>query len=976
MALVAAACASPVRDENTRTLTNAITSASWTEVGPLGSLAFGTRALAGRVNAITFDPTHNGTVYVGAAQGGVWKSTDDGQTFHTTTDHCSPAANCSAWTSLGVSSIAVATDGTVYVGTGDAPNVQNSGSGSGLGVMKSTDGGTSWTNVSDPAFNTHIINAIAVDPDDPNVVLAADFNCCNPGGTIWRSTNGGSSWNPWTAGTGPSWWTGLAFSPLTYVLGGQTVRDVYAIGEGNPEQIFWSNNHGANWTPLPVPTFSGQWEQRPLIAPSATSASTVWLALPMDNRVFVSRMHGQSWTEVTGNGSSIYNSQLDYTYMLATAQYDAQTDAVYAGSLNTFMHIDNDLVNGQPNWRAFENGHTDQHAVAADPSSPLPQRVMLGNDGGAFFATYQPTTQTFAVSSQNATLGIAEPWGIAISENDANAMVSAEQDNGLNVSAGSLSSWVNVATGDGGSAAIHPLTSSDRYGTSNIFLGCGALLRINGTMAANMDTSPMCSETRSDTAPLAFDPNHPSRLYFGTDYAWEWNVETQKWRSHVGGGTQLASSGALEAIAFAPSDPRRIYAGAYPTGQVWASFDEDNGPWTSLGTVSSGVTSIGVNPIRANQVFVGDSGANVWFGDVDGAPGTWTNLAPWQQLPSGEVHGFVFDPQSPDTICYVGTGSGVYEGTRTDSQPTWSATSTVSWTAVGPVNVPVRALEYSQLTGTMSVATFGRGIWNASLGTNARRQYVPFVGALVAWDGQCIGVKGGDNTTSGTHIVTNTCDGTSSQSWGFLQSLNAGSFVWSPPAASSMFMSVASDYTLQSVSSMNRNYPFTMVDVNVIGLNGYCMDVWGGNLVPGAVVGIYPCAGTANERWNFATDGSLRPAGTNLCVGTQSQPSGPPVLVLQACSTTAPNPHWTPRSGGSLISGDGYHCIDMDSVTGKGHSVACNGNEEQRWHMHGSIHAGGADCVDVWGASTAVGSTVGVYPCTAGAPNEAFDYYP
>src|SRR5258708_6806757 len=174
--------------------------------------------------------------------------------------------------------------------------------------------------------------------------------------------------------------------------------------------------------------------------------------------------------------------------------------------------------------------------------------------------------------------------------------------------------------------------------------------------------------------------------------------------------------------------------------------------------------------------------------------------------------------------------------------------------------------------------------------------------------------------------------------WQFNQS--TGQINWNPKSGSpsQMFLSVASDNSLTSATSMNPSYPFGFSSVNLVGLNGYCMDVWGGNLVAGAVVGTYPCASTgttAEKQWALGTDWTLRPGGSNLCVGTQTQTSGPPLLVLKTCpSSPTADTRWFLTNGGRLLNFDGLHFVDMDASTFQGHSVTCNGNEEQRWHAH------------------------------------------
>jgi hypothetical protein len=198
--------------------------ALWHLMGPQpinepASLNAGFPTASGRVTAIAVDPSdpNGNTVYIGAAAGGVWKTTNGGTSWISLTD---------SQPSLAVGSIAIDPNScapapctTIYVGTGE--DNFNGDAFYGVGILKSTDGGNTWTQQGAANFAGAItaltggakIGAIAVQPGNPSVVLASvfffDFN--DSRGGVWQSLDGGATWHQPTAGGQGAAGTGVAF---------------------------------------------------------------------------------------------------------------------------------------------------------------------------------------------------------------------------------------------------------------------------------------------------------------------------------------------------------------------------------------------------------------------------------------------------------------------------------------------------------------------------------------------------------------------------------------------------------------------------------------------------------------------------------------------------------------------------------------------------------------------------------------------
>lgn len=186
-------------------------STTWTAMGPMGPMSGvatnGFPRKAGRDNFITFHPTTPTTFWAGAPAGGLWKTTDGGVTWSTNTDYLSV---------IGCSDLAIdpTNPATMYLATGDG----DAGDTYCIGVLKSTDGGLTW-NASGLVFavNTQMqMRRLVINPSNPQILLAAT----NAG--LYRTTNGGTSWTNILGGN----WYDIDFKPgdpNTVYLGGTSL---------------------------------------------------------------------------------------------------------------------------------------------------------------------------------------------------------------------------------------------------------------------------------------------------------------------------------------------------------------------------------------------------------------------------------------------------------------------------------------------------------------------------------------------------------------------------------------------------------------------------------------------------------------------------------------------------------------------------------------------------------------------------------
>ena len=688
----------------------------WQFMGPRNlatpyRLFYGEGKLSGRVNAVAYDAGHPGTCYLASSGGGVWKTTDSGANWTPLSD---------GWTYLKASSIALdpVNTSTVYVGTGDF----DGSSVYCMGIMKSTDGGASWTNYGRSDFGNTAVSALIVDPDAPNTLLAATGRGRTGFGYVWRSTDAGVTWSPVV--TAPAAWSDLKVGALP-ASGG---RAYYATGLYSGGQMWRSTDQGATWTKLNPPLTPGTaYDQNSLeCAASPTAPGVVYLVSGYDQKVWKSAAYGAdgTWTDITGNfpnGTDNYNwSQRWYdihAHCTTRTVAGSPVDVLYVGLITLSQSLSGDAV-----WRdvglTYTNSaltHNDAHSMAFDPTDP--NKALVGNDGGVFGYTYNPAADSWSFDSTlSSTLGVTEFYRIAPHPTNPDKILGGTQDNASPLSTGDLMNWRNVGQGDGGFCAINPQNPLTQYATAQ-FLG---VFRTRDEWATTIKTTPSTgSDAKAFIAPIAISPSQPRYVYAGTNYLWRWDETAATWTARLGGQALAGAAHYVTAIAVSPSDAGRIYTGSND-GQLWMTTDGGS-TWqlAGAGIVSlpaRAISCIAVNPTDPSDLFVGLSGTgtgHLWrCANTQAGPArTWTDLsgAGATALPDVPVNAVALDPDTPTSSLYVATDVGVMASQ--DGGATWANATQ----PLGLPNVQVNDLVVAPGTRTLYAGTYGRGIWRIGL---------------------------------------------------------------------------------------------------------------------------------------------------------------------------------------------------------------------------------------------------------------------
>jgi len=709
----------------------------WEYVGPRNvstpyQFALGPGPVSGRVNALSYtplflDPGLNtpGTYYAAGAGGGLWKTTDYGENW-------TPLSN--DWPGQRVSCITVdPTDSnTIYVGSGDVHGFV----GYSFGIMKSTDGGATWRQLGKDDFGDFPVSDILVDPEYPNIVVAATADTQDPDGAhggLWRSTDGGETWEELSV---PSkGYTGLAMGQA--YIGGDfgTRRIYYAIGCGNLSTglggVWGSSDRGATWTPLADSgaeiMFYGADITTSVFTPDYYSprSDVIYIVSGWDSLILygVVPIVGDepdfanvTWGDISDDYPGDF-SQWFYNYYIAATEGLSFFDTVYAGQIGLGL-APFALLGGwldiSLSYTGADLTHVDQHSIAISPFDP--NESLIGNDGGVYRLLYDPFFQTWEITSLNQTMGTIEFYRAAFHPFDPNRMIGGTQDNSTLVAAGDMNNWRIGASGDGGFCAINPRMPAIQYATSQFL----RIYRTNNEWRSwfRLGGPPSLSDQVYFTAPITLDPANPNFLYAGTNYLYRYNAQTGRWSQRLG-NVKLSNTDAISYIAVAPGDSNRIYTGSgvgevfmsRNRGQTWQRIDSGIESLPTLFT--SGIAVHPADPNRVIVAFSGTGSGHVWRCDntLAGPNRTWTDISGSgpTALPDIPVNSITLDPVDPTNTYYVGTDIGVFM--TTDGGQNWSNITQ----PLGLPNVQVNDVHAVAGTGYLMAATYGRGMWRLKI---------------------------------------------------------------------------------------------------------------------------------------------------------------------------------------------------------------------------------------------------------------------
>ncbi len=655
---------------------------NWEFLGPrpITGESWSDGVVSGRVSFVLPHPTDEQVIYIAAAQGGVWRTTDGGQTWEPLTD---------GLTSLSSGALAFepGNPSVIYYGTGEMHFSGDCAPGDGL--FRSADGGQTWEKVAGRNTVGQYISKVIVDPEDPQVILVAS----NLG--VLRSSDGG---NTWTATLGASWATDLVIRPDSpkVLYAGILSSGVYKSVDGGQT---WEKLSGG----LPTDGFS---RIQLAIAPSqprtiyASFTSSDWRSL---KGLWRSDDGGETWTQLPAPDYLYPQGFYDHTVAV-----DPQNpDIIYAGGVYPYNSSIHGLVkseDGGQTWEDITVGspgilHPDIHHLAFDAAGDL----WVACDGGV----WESTDGGQSWVNHNRDLAVTQFYTVAVSPQDPDLVQGGTQDNGTPRELNGLE-WGMLSGGDGGPTTFlwgDPAVSFSSY----VFLN--PLWKFRDWTYQGTVTGPWSGDRASwCNGPLVVDPIDPLTIYAGTHRVWRTTNAGASWTAISGdlaGGT-----GYLLAIAVAPSDNRVIYAGSnlghlFVTrdgGQTWESI-RDLGAWGG-----AAVEDIAVNPRNPDDVYILTSNGSpsqrgVWHSEDGGQ--TWEHLqGNMESLAPRYFFALEIDFSVPVPILLVGSRQGVL--ISRDMGSTWERLEGLPY-------VDVYELYLDPDDRILYAATHGRGMWRTQI---------------------------------------------------------------------------------------------------------------------------------------------------------------------------------------------------------------------------------------------------------------------
>ena len=657
----------------------------WHSVGPTN--------IGGRVLAIAVNPSATNIVWVGSASGGLWKSLNGG-------------TGADPWTyvntgypTLSVSAIAIDPMNTevMYIGTGEIslyhrPLVGTPGARAsyGMGILKSTDGGSNWiqTSLTWQFSAITAVEKIIINPLNTMTVYAATSE------GVYKSTDAGASW----AVSNP------ALMAMDVVMNPTDTTLIYS-SHGNLNSspnpgIYISQDAGDTWTfwggGLPASDFG-----RTPLAISASDPSILFAGVSNASSsaiigLYKSTDYGTTWTKV--DSTNYVNTQGWYDNALAVNPRNP--DTVFASGFDLYRATDGKtLVNVSS---AF--AHPDHHAITFDPSNPT--IMYIGTDGGI----YKSTDGGDSFVDCNYGFVTTQFYnGFANTPLDTITALGGLQDNGV-VKYDGDPYWLSVDGGDGGWCAIDPTNSNVMY---DEYVNLALKKSTNGGGSFYSITSglPTGSSDANFIAPFVIAPSSPSILYAGNKNVYRTTNGGASWYAPNGStslnGTPVAS------IGVSWTNPDIVIAGtgtgALGSGSLFQIFATTNGgiSWTNVtGSLPSRYpTDISFDPTNNSVAYLTYSGYGTpHVFKTTNIGQSWTDIS--SSLPDIPHQCVVVDPEDP-LVLYTGTDLGVYRSP--DGGLHWEDFSEGMPTAM------ILDLVVSKQNASLWAATFGNGIYQRPL---------------------------------------------------------------------------------------------------------------------------------------------------------------------------------------------------------------------------------------------------------------------
>lgn len=662
-----------------------------TETGPA--------TVGGRTRALVIDASNHNRFLAGGVSGGIWESTDKGSSWHALNDQQS---------TLSVTSLVQApgTPLTWYFSSGEPRG--NSAGISGSGIFKSTDGGATFSQLPAtdiPEFDN--VWKVAVRATNSDHVFAA-----TRWDGLWRSTNAGTSWNQvFEPAPGNTDVNDLEMLPDGSILLSSNERGIYKSATGDTGSFVRLNGG------LPTGQFRriemAFCESSPtnLYAAFEDSLSSIYFSNLKD--IYRSTNGGTSWTVVDNPANSLL-AGFDfpwYCFMLSVKPDDP--NYVVMGSVD-MVHT----INGGFFWNLSAYSHADNHTGVWDKDDS--NILYVGNDGGIH--AYNTATILLLSSSLNNDYNVTQYYTGAYYPSGINCL-GGTQDNGTWKCSNGSSAFSSVYFGDGAYCQVNQQNPLDSYASYQRGMIAKATDSDQSVPTYNSVLGALDGDQSGDVDdgawfinPFEINLLDGEQLYFST--------YKRIWRTMDGAANWVPLT--AEIMDSAGKSPysigisRHTDPTVYIGGERSMFYRVQNAATASPGdeellspSVPAAVTDhfiacLEVSGLDENKVFAAMSNfsteTRIWEVNMVGANAVWTDIS--GDLPVGlPVNWVESDPLNHDVLM-IGTDYGLYTTTNGGAQ--WNKETAVP-------NVPIHMVKFRESDRKLFIFTHGRGLWLADV---------------------------------------------------------------------------------------------------------------------------------------------------------------------------------------------------------------------------------------------------------------------
>ena len=533
----------------------------WRSIGPYRG---------GRTRACAGVPGQPNVFYIGAVNGGVWKTDDYGRTW-------TPIFDDQPTGSIGAIAVAPSDSNIIYVGSGEG--LQRPDLSVGDGIYKSTDAGKTWTHLG--LRNGQQIPQIAIDPRDPNRLFVAVLG--HPYGPneergIFRSTDGGQSFEKVLYKDENTGGNDVELDPshpdTVYAAMWEARQGPWENGawSGTGGGIFKSTDGGKTWRQLTkgLPE-EGVVQANIVLAPSNPSRLYAAIATSRGTGIYRSDDAGENWSQTTTDSRPA--ARIGGGDVPVPAVDPKNPDIVYSASVVTWKSTD-----AGKTWTGIRGapGGDDYQKIWINPENPnillivSDQGAIITVNGGETWSSWynQPTAQMYHATADNAF-----PYRVCGGQQESGSACVASRGNDGQIT---FREWHPVGVEEYGYAAPDPLDPDIVYG--------GKLTRFDRRTGQVENVAPKPIRAADfrvlRTAPVLFSPVDPHVLYFAANTLWSTRDGGRNWRqispdlsrktwevpANVGKYRDTAAAkptrrGVIYALAPSPLDIHRIWAG-------------------------------------------------------------------------------------------------------------------------------------------------------------------------------------------------------------------------------------------------------------------------------------------------------------------------------------------------------------------------------------------------------------------------------